>query len=208
MLPASPICQVSVPPSLLPFLAWKLLLNYVHFTIFVSQWRVRPQTPLTAVTETTRPNVRSITSGARPPHRETQQSTFVKNRARAINRFRFRRPRAPPAARAPDHRSLPSAKPRELFRELDPIVGAHPPLHPAAAPSTFFCGGRSSDIFLSPLFCRSLFMLHLLMHLTQQSTLLQLGIEQIRALTTMFTVEDSSDNEFGDNHNGWENNKQ
>jgi hypothetical protein len=47
-------------------------------------------------------------------------------------------------------------------------------------------------------------MLHLLMHLTQQSTLLQLGIEQIRALTTMFTVEDSSDNEFGDNHNGWE----
>jgi hypothetical protein len=51
-------------------------------------------------------------------------------------------------------------------------------------------------------------MLHLLMHLTQQSTLLQLGIEQIRALTTMFTVEDSSDNEFGDNHNGWENNKQ
>jgi hypothetical protein len=27
-------------------------------------------------------------------------------------------------------------------------------------------------------------------------------------LTTMFTVEDSSDNEFGDNHNGWENNKQ
>jgi hypothetical protein len=60
----------------------------------------------------------------------------------------------------------------------------------------------------SPLFCRSLFMLHLLMHLTQQSTLLQLGIEQIRALTTMFTVEDSSHNEFGDNHNGWENNKQ
>ncbi len=61
-----------------------------------------------------RPNLRSITLGARPPHRETQQSIYVKNRAKAINCFRVRRPWAPPAARAPDHRSLPSVNPREL----------------------------------------------------------------------------------------------
>jgi hypothetical protein len=78
MLPASPICQVSVPPSLLPFLAWKLLLNCVHFTIFVSRWRVWPQTPLDATIETTRPNVRSITLEARLPHRETQQSPLCR----------------------------------------------------------------------------------------------------------------------------------
>jgi hypothetical protein len=55
---------------------------------------------------------------------------IVENRASAIDRFRFRRPRALPAARAPDHRLLLSAKPHELFRELDPIVGARPPLQP------------------------------------------------------------------------------
>jgi len=33
--------------------------------------------------------------------------------------------------------------------------------------------------FSFPMFCRSLFMMHLLMHLTQESSLLQLGIEQI-----------------------------
>jgi hypothetical protein len=86
ILHASPICQVSVPPSLLPFLAWKLLLNYVYFTIFVSWRRVRPQTPLDAIMETTWPNVGSIT-------------------------------------------------------DLDPFVGAHPPLQPAAAPSFSFVVG-------------------------------------------------------------------
>jgi hypothetical protein len=155
MLPASTICQVSVPPSLLPFLAWKLLLNYVNFTIFVSQPRVRPRTPLDAVIETTWPNVRSIMLGARLPH-----------------------------------------------KELDLFVGAHPPLHPAAAPSSFFCGGRSSNIFIPTLFCRSL----LMMHLTQQSRLLHLEMQQICALTTMFAVEDSSGNNCSDNNDGWESN--
>ena len=83
ILPAYPICQVSVPPSLLPFLAWKLLLNYVHFTIFVSWPRVQPRTPLNDIIETTRPNVKSITLGAHPPLRETQQSFYVNNCARA-----------------------------------------------------------------------------------------------------------------------------
>jgi len=44
------------------------------------------------------------------------------------------------------------------------------------------------------------------MHITQQSILLQLGMEQIQALITLFTVEDSSGNDCGDNNDGWENN--
>jgi hypothetical protein len=87
-----------------------------------------------------------------------------------------------------------------------PFVGAHPPLHPAAAPSSFFYGGRSFKIFFPTLFYRSLFMMHLWGHLTQQSTLLLLEMEQIWALTTMFAVEGSSGNNCGDNNNGWESN--
>jgi len=94
---------------------------------------------------------------------------IVENRSNAVNRFRFRRPRAPPAARAPDHRSLPSAKPRELFRELDPI-GARPHCRGSSAPTTppllllwfnLSLGKKMIDITCLTLFltlwCRSLF---------------------------------------------------
>ena len=120
---------------------------------------------------------REVDHAVRPTEKHNNQSEIVEDPARAIDRFCFCQPRAPPAAWAPDHRLLPSAKPRELFRELDPFVGAHPPLHPAAAPSSFLYGGRSSKIFLPTLFCRSLFMMHLWVHLMQQSTLLLLEME-------------------------------
>ena len=41
-------------PKSLKIVAWKLLLNYVHFTIFVSRPRVQPRTPLDAVIATKR----------------------------------------------------------------------------------------------------------------------------------------------------------
>ena len=144
-------------PKSLKIVAWKLLLNYVHFTIFVSRPRVQPQTPLDAIIATKR-EVDHI-RGSSSPQRNT-----------TIN----------------------------LCQELNPIVGAHPPLQPHCCSIYFLLWWVLLQYFSFPMFCRSLFM----MHLTQQSTILQLGIEQIWALTTMFTVEDSSDNDFGDSHNG------
>ena len=151
-------------PKLVKIVAWKLLLNYVHFTIFVSRPRVQPRTPLDAVI-TTKCEVDHI-RGSSSPQRNTTINLCQK-----------------------------SCESNQLF---SCIVGAHPPLQPHCWSIYFLLWWVLLQYFSFHMFCRSLFM----MHLTQQSTILQLGIEQIWALTTMFTVEDSSDNDFGDSHNG------
>jgi hypothetical protein len=89
-----------------------------------------------------------------------------------------------------------------------PIVGAHPPLQPRCCSIYFLLWWVLLEHFSLPFVLQIALCAASVDAHNTTINIITSGNRAIRALTTMFTVEDSSDNDFGDKHNGWKNNKQ